>query len=85
MAEADIFSMGVILFLMVAGHMPVQESASPTDPVFSKLCENNPTGFWKQFDEAGQAVARTSTCQKLMNEAKELFLCLMIGSLLMLI
>lgn len=45
-AETDIFSMGVILFLMVTGTMPFKEKACQQDSFYWPLCAGDSSGFF---------------------------------------
>jgi len=42
---ADIFSLGVILFILVTGHPPF-EGANKTDPHFKHIVNNDFKTFW---------------------------------------
>lgn len=44
--RADIFSAGVILFIMYAGHPPFERSSS-SDPYYQLLIQKNYSLFWK--------------------------------------
>jgi len=42
----DIFSCGVIMFILITGHPPFKE-ARRDDPIYKYLCESNTGAFWK--------------------------------------
>jgi serine/threonine protein kinase len=56
--EGDIFSMGVILFLMVTGSMPSLEQASLDDPLYQKICIGETHSFWKIFTIQSEPVLK---------------------------
>lgn len=59
--EGDIFSMGVILFLMVTGSMPSKEQASLDDPLYQKICFGETNSFWQNFTTQGEPVQKKET------------------------
>lgn len=52
--EIDVFSLGVILFLMVTSEMPYRTVASLEDPYYSQLVSDQPERFWRRFDNVEQ-------------------------------
>ena len=47
--SVDIFSIGVILFVMVTGALPYLGTASKTDPIYINLWDKEPDAFWKTW------------------------------------
>lgn len=47
--SADLFAAGIILFAMVAGHMPFR-TATTEDKNFSSLCSEKPESFWESHE-----------------------------------
>lgn len=47
--SVDVFSVGVILFVMVTGALPYLGQASYKDPIYSHLWEKNPDAFWRSW------------------------------------
>ena len=43
--EADLFSLGVIIFMLTVGHPPF-DMASPADKFYRLIYENNARDFW---------------------------------------
>ena len=46
---ADVFSLGVCLFVMCCAHTPFRE-ATKTDPLYFQLIEKDPEKFWKFYE-----------------------------------
>ena len=49
--KVDIFSIGVILFVMVTGAMPYLNEANLSDKIYKYLCAGNFKKFWKKWRE----------------------------------
>ena len=81
-AEVDIFSLGVILFLMVVGKMPYQTVASPNDPFYKSLVDHNHGSFWSKFDEPQLTTPELGKSSfRIFLIEVYLLLCLLIGPL----
>jgi serine/threonine protein kinase len=48
-SKVDIFSLGVIVFVMVTGALPYFKDASVHDPIYKHLCRGQPDWFWEQW------------------------------------
>lgn len=47
--KVDIFSIGVIVFVMVTGALPYYSEASETDPIYQYLCRGDNDKFWSTW------------------------------------
>ena len=47
---ADLFSLGVIIFILVTGSMPFEE-AHPEDPTYKYICNYVQSKFWSLHEE----------------------------------
>lgn len=80
-AQTDIFSMGVILFLMVSGTMPYREKASLQDDFYYPLCVLDSESFFSNFDEreCRKPDLPDEREQTILHEVKELMFTLLMG------
>lgn len=44
--KVDVFSIGVIIFVMVTGALPYYKEASLSDPIYKYLCQRENEKFW---------------------------------------
>jgi len=49
--SVDVFSMGVILFIMVTGTLPYMEEAKINDPLYQHIKTKSPELFWQAWKE----------------------------------
>jgi serine/threonine protein kinase len=47
----DVFSLGVILFVMVTGTMPYYQTASIDDPLYKHIATKDFKKYWKAWEE----------------------------------
>lgn len=66
--KADIFSIGVILFLMVTGHLPFTR-ADPKNPLYKVFISNSPDAFWQHHEEE---LSRTGATHSFSDDFKDL-------------
>jgi serine/threonine protein kinase len=79
--EGDIFSMGVILFLMVTGSMPSKEQASLDDPLYQNLCIGESKSFWKNFTTQSEPVQKETGSTWWVYQVFELLFDVLFGAL----
>jgi serine/threonine protein kinase len=48
----DLFAIGIILFILHAGHPPFSSANPESDPHYKLLCEGKADHFWKQHSRA---------------------------------
>ena len=65
--KADIFSMGVILFIIVSGHYPFGE-AKKDDKYFKHIVNGNFEEYWKKHEKYGQKIALSDDFKDLMTK-----------------
>ncbi len=70
-AKADIFSLGIILFILVTGSFPFTENTH-SDFFYRKVKTKKMSGMWEQYKERISVLE----CLNLSNELKELFIML---------
>jgi hypothetical protein len=47
----DVFSLGVILFVMVTGTMPYYQTASIEDPLYKHIVAKDYSQYWKDWEK----------------------------------
>ena len=46
-SKSDVFSAGVILFIMITQHFPINDKATQSDPFYKLIYGNRHDLFWK--------------------------------------
>mmetsp|Transcript_30069 Transcript_30069/g.21816 ORF Transcript_30069/g.21816 Transcript_30069/m.21816 type:complete len:83 (+) Transcript_30069:778-1026(+) len=59
----DIFSSGVVLFVMVTGAYPFSKKASANDPVYSFIVKKDFCNFWKSWTTQGLSLSRAAVAK----------------------
>lgn len=73
--KVDVFSIGVIIFVMVTGALPYYKEASTKDPIYKFLCSRQYDKFWQTWrdyrDPTGEYYQRQVSTANIVNDALE--------------
>lgn len=65
--KADIFSLGVILFVLVNGNYPFHE-AIPKDPLYKFIAKNDFNGYWQRIEKSNKNISYSAELKELINK-----------------